>query len=377
MGTTAAVLPEQRRRGGRPPVSVHVTEEHRASLERISRAATSPQSAALRARVVLEAAGGEATTAIAAHLQVSVDLVSTWRGRFARQGLDGLQDRPRSGRPPRLTPVQRCEMVAVACEPAPQRDGLNGWTLDRLREEVEHRGIAKISRSHLHTLLARADLQPHKRKMWLHSPDPQFREKVAEIVGLYLDPPPGSTVLCVDEKTGMQATEHKHPERPARPGEPARCEFEYVRHGTQSLIAAFGVRDGTTLTHCGPTRTGDDLEAFMDEVAARTPGQVDVIWDNLNIHHGERWERFNARHGGRFHFHYTPLHASWVNQVELWFGVLQRRCLTRGSFPSVEALRTTVEAFVVYWNTKAKHPFRWSFTGFLRTAVTEGVAVEA
>jgi hypothetical protein len=267
--------------------------------------------------------------------------------------------------------------MAIACEPAPQQDGLNGWTLDRLREEAERRGVAKISRSHLHTVLARADLRPHKHKMWLHSPDPQFREKVADVVGLYVDPPEGSTVLCVDEKTGMQAVERKHPDRPARPGKPGRREFEYVRHGTQSLIAAFRVHDGTAWTHCGPTRTGDDLEAFMEETAARVPGRVDVIWDNLNIHHGERWDRFNARHGGRFHFHFTPLHASWVNQVELWFGVLQRRCLAKGSFPSVESLRAAVDAFVVYWNTKARHPFRWSFTGFPRAAAAPDLAVGA
>lgn len=346
-------------------------------LERTARAATSPQRAALRARVVLAAAAGESSSAIAARLRVSVDLVSTWRGRFARLGLAGLEDRPRSGRPSRLTPVERCGIMAVACEPAPEQDGLNGWTLDRLCEEVKRRGVAKIERSHLHTLLARADLRPHKHKMWLHSPDPLFREKVAEIVDLYLAPPEGSTVLCVDEKTGMQAIERKHPDRPARPGELARREFEYVRHGTQSLIAAFQVHDGVTWTHCGPTRKGDDLEAFMDGVAARIPGRVDVIWDNLNIHHGERWERFNARYGGRFHFHYTPLHASWVNQVELWFGILQRRCLAKGSFVSVEALRSAVEAFVVYWNTQAKHPFRWSFTGFAKATLSEGRAVEA
>ena len=137
-----------------------------------------------------------------------------------------------------------------------------------------------------------------------------------------------------------------------------------MRHGTQSLLAAFDPHHGDVLARCGPTRTGADLEAFMDEVAAKTPGEVIVIWDNLNIHHGERWERFNKRHGGRFRFLYTPLHASWVNQVELWFGVLQRRCLTRGSFASVEELRAAVLAFVSYWNETAGHPFHWSFTGY-------------
>jgi hypothetical protein len=200
--------------------------------------------------------------------------------------------------------------------------------------------------------------------VWLHSPDPQFREKVADIVELYLHPPPGSTVVCVDEKPGMQATQRKHPDRPCAPGQDGRREFEYIRHGTQTLLAGFLVHTGGVITRCGPTRTGEDLEAFMEVVAAEIPGPVDVVWDNLNIHHGERWEKFNARHRNRFRFHHTPLHASWVNQVELWFGVLQRRCLTKGSFRSVVELRNAVSVFVEYWNREAKHPFRWSFTGY-------------
>src|SRR6266542_1667699 len=138
-----------RRRGGRRPVAVSLTAEQREALERTARAATSPQREALRARVVLGAAAGESSQGIAARLGVSVDLVATWRGRFAREGLEGLVDRPRSGRPSRLTPLERCGIMSVACEPAPQKDGLNGWTLDRLRDEVGQRGIAKISRSHL------------------------------------------------------------------------------------------------------------------------------------------------------------------------------------------------------------------------------------
>jgi len=138
---------------------------------------------------------------------------------------------------------------------------VHGWTLDRIRDTLRAREIVDISRSHLHTLLRRADLRPHKNRMWLHSPDPAFREKVTEIVELYLRPPPGATVLCIDEKTGMQARERKHPDRPACPGRSGRHEFEYIRHGTQSLLAAFNIRDGAVLTHCGPTRTGADLEA--------------------------------------------------------------------------------------------------------------------
>ncbi len=349
---------------GRPPVAVSLTPVERAELQLRVHAATTPQRDALRAKVILAADDGESSSSIAERLKVSVDLVSTWRGRFARFGLDGLRDRLRSGRHAVLTAVQRCEMVAVACEPKAAQDGLNGWTLDLLREEIQRRGIARISRSHLHTILQRADLRPHKKRMWLHSPDPKFREKVTDIVEIYLNPPPGHTVLCIDEKTGMQAIERKHPDRPATPGQPARREFEYIRHGTQALFAAFDIQTGHVVQRCGPTRTGEDLEAFMEEIARTVAGPIEVVWDNLNIHHGERWEKFNKKHEDRFRFHYTPLHASWVNQVELWFGILQRRCLQNGSFKSVDELRAAVGAFVAYWNDKAKHPFRWSFTGY-------------
>lgn len=311
------------------------------------------------------ASEGRRTSDIARALRVSARTVARWRGRFARRRLEGLKDRPRSGRPPRIGPVTRCQIIAVACEPPPPEPGLNGWTLDRMVETLRQRGIVEISRSHLHTLLCRGDLKPHHSRMWLHSPDPLFREKVADIVALYLHPPAGAVVLSVDEKTGMQAIERKHPDRPARPGRRARREFEYIRHGTQALLSAFAVHDGEVTAACGPTRTGEDLEAFMEKLAARYPHRtVHVIWDNLNIHHGERWERFNARHDGRFVFHYTPLHASWVNQIELWFGILARRCLRQGSFESVEALRAAVLAFVEYWNSHSKKPFRWTFTGY-------------
>lgn len=356
-------------RRGRPAARVELTAEQRIALERRVGAATTPQRDALRARIVVLASNDELSSAIAGKLGVSVDSVSTWRGRFSRHGLEGLKDRPRCGRPAKLTPVQRCEIIATACKPAPEQNGTSGWTLDILRDEVlEQKIVAAISRSHLGTILRCADLRPHKKQMWLHSIDPKFREKATEIVNLYLKPSPGSTVVCVDEKTGMQAIERKHPDRPAKVGQLRRREFEYVRHGTQSLLAAFVVRSGEVITSCGATRTGDDLERFMETVAKEIPGIVDVVWDNLNIHHGERWERFNTRHENRFRFHYTPLHASWVNQVELWFGVLQRRCLSNASFTSVETLRGTIAKFVAYWNRKAKHPFRWSFTGYPRPA---------
>jgi hypothetical protein len=156
------------------------------------------------------------------------------------------------------------------------------------------------SRSSIHRILTNVDVQPHRFQLWLHSPDSLFREKVAEICALYLQPPPGSIVVSFDEKTGVQAIERKHPDRRSRPGRRVRQEFEYIRHGTQSLLATMNVHTGEVLANCGPMRTGDDMERHMDRVAARWPNvEIHVVLDNLNIHKGERWQRFNERHGQR------------------------------------------------------------------------------
>jgi transposase len=308
--------------------------------------------------------------AIAKELGVAPSTVCRWRGRLARDGLgedvsEALKDEWRSGRPRTISETTRMQVIATACDPLPDAQGLSGWTLDLLAEEFGVRGIAHISRSSVHRILREKDVQPHRQTIWLHSPDPKFVEKVDEIVPLYLEPPPGSVVLSFDEKTGIQAIERKHPDRPVQPGRFARHEFEYIRHGTQSLLATLNVHTGDVIADCGPTRTGDDMERHMERVAAHYPDvEVHVVLDNLNIHKGDRWVHFNARHGGRFHFHYTPLHASWVNQIEIFFGVLARRCLRRKSFRSIEELRAHLMAFIARWNTRDKKPFRWTFAGF-------------
>jgi len=174
-------------------------------------------------------------------------------------------------------------------------------------------------------------------------------------------------VLSIDEKTGMQALERRFPDKPPAPGRKRRREFEYKRHGTQSLLAAFNVHTGQVEAACGPTRSGQDLVQFMEHLAIVYPtGVVHVIWDCLNIHFDgaqNRWSEFNQRHGNRFVFHYTPKHASWVNQIECFFSILERQCLRHGSFSSVEELRATVLEFIAGWNTRAQ-PFRWTFTGY-------------
>ncbi len=308
---------------------------------------------------------GETTTAISQAVGVSVQTVSHWRTRLARQGLKGLQEAARPGRPRRIGPTQRLELLSLACEPA-ESQGRATPTLDELVGRAMQRGVVtQISRSHLQRILQAGDLRPHRVRQWLHSPDPQFRQKVNAICALYRQAPKGSVVLSVDEKTGIQAIERKHADRAPLPGRARRREFEYLRHGTQALIAALDVHSGRVMGRCTDRRTQADLVAFMEQVAVAHPmGRVHIVWDNLNTHRAQSvWDDFNDRHDHRFVFHFTPLHASWVNQIELLFGIYARRVLRHASHSSLGQLRARTDAFMAQRN-RAPKPFKWTFAGF-------------
>ena len=364
---------------GRPCVRLTLDAEQRAELQRRVRASTSCQRDALRARIVLACEDGGSATAVARRVGVHPRTVERWRDRFRRHGVRGLQDKPRRGAPTKFAPVTRLELIALACEPVERHAGKTTRTIAELVDEaIGRRLVDSIGWSSYQRLLADSELHPHRIQGWLHSPDPQFREKVTEITALYLQPPAGAVVLSIDEKTGMQALERRFPDRPAAPGRRRRREFEYTRHGTQSLLCAFEVHRGRVVAECGATRTAADLVRFLERIATLYPTEtVHVIWDNLNIHCDgaeQRWTAFNARHGQRFVFHYTPKHASWVNQVELFFSILQRQGLRDASFRSVADLQTAVLEFVAAWNRDRAHPFRWTFTGYPLQA---GAAVDA
>jgi transposase len=340
-------------------------------LEPLARSLTTPHRQVIRAQIVLLCARGLSTAEIARSVGCSERTVRKWRGRFAQvPTLDALKDRPRSGRPAVVPVATRCEVVKLACQ---RPEGSKArfrevWTLGSLQEALREETDCGLSRSEIRRILQAQDLRPHRMRLWLHSPDPEFQAKVERICQLYLEPPEGATVLCVDEKSGIQALERRYPTQSPRRGEPGRFEFEYRRHGTRTLLAAFETRTGQVFGHCGASRKAPDLLAFMEAVAERYPtGPVYVIWDNLNIHHGERWEVFNQRHGCRFHFVYTPLHASWVNQIEIWFGVLQRRILRYASFGSLEELEAALLGFLDHWNAYEAHPWKWTFRGQGRT----------
>ena len=360
---------------GRPAQRVKLSATDRRSLEALVRRSTEEQRAVFRAQIALMANRGDSTEAIAETLHTTVQTVSLWRGRVGKFGLAGLVERARSGRPRRITPAELLQVISLACEPA-EEGGRSTPTLDELVERSVERGVvSQISRSHLHRILVAGDLRPHRVQQWLHSPDPAFREKVNVICDLYRKAPKGSVVLSVDEKTSIQAVERKHLDRPSLPGRFRRREFEYVRHGTQTLMAALDVHTGHALSTCGDTRTQADLLTFMEQVAAAYPMQdIHVIWDNLNTHRSGVWTAFNERHGNRFRFHFTPIHASWVNQVELLFGVYTRRTLRNASHTSKAHLKARTDAFFEKRNENPK-PFKWSFRGYnLQTGEPKGSA---
>ena len=350
---------------GRQARVVKLSRSERKALEVLVRRGTAPQRDVVRAKIALMAHDGATNTTIAASLSMSLPSVSMWRGRVANQGVAGLREAQRPGRPRRINDVQRLQLLSLACEPAEAR-GRATPTLDELCERATGRGVVEhISRSHLQRILQAAEVRPHRVRQWLHSPDPQFREKVNAICALYRQAPKGSVVLSIDEKTGIQATERKHADRAPRPARVRRQEFEYIRHGTQALTAALDVHSGRVLARCTDRRTQDDLVAFMEEVARAYPkGRVHVVWDNLNTHRAYGvWKNFNARHGGRFVFHFTPLHASWVNQIELLFAIYARRILRHASHNSIAHLRQRTEDFIAQRNRSPK-PFKWTFAGF-------------
>jgi transposase len=319
---------------------------------------------AQRARIVLLAREGRGSEEIAGMVGWAV---RKWKARFAAApSLEALEDADRSGRPSKVPLSIRCQLVRLACE-RPNHEIMrfrDVWTYASLAGVLAAKTGYRLSTSEIGRILRFKEIRPHHIKQWLHSEDPDFLPKAEAVCDLYLNPPPGAVVVCVDEKP-MQALERRHPTHVSAEDGTVRYEYEYKRHGTQVLLAAFNIATGTVLGRVLPRRTAPALVDFMEELARRYPTQqVYVVWDNLNVHYDgkdDRWKKFNARHGGRFHFTYTPKHASWMNQVEIWFSILQRRIIRHGDFGSVAHQKDEVDGFIKHWNRREAHPFRWTW----------------
>jgi transposase len=352
-----------------PPAAPIVIPAHlRPRLKRLATSRTAPHREVERARIVELAARGWSNARIAARLGTSERLVRRWRGRFAADPrLQSLADRPRSGRPPEVPLQVRARLVSLACErvdddKTPFRVL---WSYAALQAALEADVGVRLSTSEIGRILRNAEIRPHRVRMWLNSQDPQFAEKCRVVCEHYVAPSVDTTVLCIDEKR-LFAHAHNPDLKPPGRHPTTRREFEWTRNGSSTLIAAFNTATGQVYGECRDRRTESDLVAFMEAVAARTPGKVVVIWDNLNVHYdgkSKRWTEFNERHGGRFTFVYTPKHASWLNQVECWFSILERRVLRHASFPDVRSLNARVTGFVEHWNEHEAHPFNWTFRG--------------
>ena len=339
----------------RKPTSLVLSGEQRAELERIVRASTSEQRLVTRARVGLFADEGVGNEGIAERVGLSPHKVGKWRRRIAEEGVAGLADRPRPGGPRRYGHDKRLEVFKTACSPPPE--GETSWTVRALAERV---GIGKTQ---THQILAAADLKPHQVRSWLTSLDPDFDTKQADVCGLYLHPPENAIVVSIDEKTSIQAKQPIRRELPVEPGQPARREFEYKRHGVQALLAALLVHSGKIVGNVYERTSRVEFIDFLDHLEAEIPAgkQVHAILDNLQVHKTPEvvaWLEANPR----WQFHFTPTHASWLNQIELWFSILSRRLLRRGTFTSQHDLRTQLLSFIERYNPTAK-PFAWTYQG--------------
>ena len=328
-----------------------LTAEEQGFLQAVVRRSTSAARDVFRAGVILRAAAGASNEQIAAAMQTRPATASKWRGRFLRQRLEGLQDAPRSGKPATYDRSSERRVLAQLDQPPPQ--GYARWNGALLAA-----ALPGISDDQIWRVLRKYGISLERRRSWCISTDPCFAQKAADVVGLYLHPPENAVVLSVDEKPHIQALERaqgwlKLPNGKALTG----FQHEYKRHGTTTLFAALEVATGLVKGDHYKRRRRTDFLDFMNSLVAAYPNrQLHVILDNLNTHKPKQ-DRWLARHKN-VHFHFTPTHASWLNQVEVWFSVLQHQSLAGASFTSPAKLRQHIDQFIAAYN-QAAHPFEW------------------
>jgi transposase len=341
-------------RTGRPMPPLSLTDDERETLERWARRRTTAQALALRARMVLASAVGKTNTTIARELRVKKQTVGKWRARFLVTRLDGLLDEPRPGAPRTITDAAVERVVTLTLESIP-RDATH-WSTRAMAAKV---GMSQTAISRIWRAFS---LKPHRTETFKLSKDPLFVEKVRDIVGLYLDPPDKALVLCVDEKSQIQALDRTQPLLPLRPGQVERRTHDYVRHGTTSLFAALAVKSGTIIGQCHRRHRAIEFRKFLDRIAAEVPARLDVhlILDNYGTHKAPRIRRWLARHP-RVHLHFTPTGASWMNLVERWFATLTDKQIRRGAHRSTRELEAAITRFVAISNEQPK-PFVWTKT---------------
>lgn len=339
---------------GRPIPPITLSPELRQELQSMTRARSLSQALAQRARIILLADNGLNNTTIARQLNLSNHCVGKWRRRFLAQGLVGLYDEPRLGGPRDITDEEVADLLDKTLRSKP-KDATH-WTVRGLAAET------KISKSTVHRVWRAFALQPHRQKHFKLSTDPFFVEKVRDIVGLYLNPPDKAMVLCVDEKSQVQALDRTQPVLPLGLGYVEGVTHDYVRHGTTTLFAALDIASGQVLTKCKTRHRHQEFLQFLRHIDENVPEDLDIhlVVDNYATHKHESVRRWLAARP-RYQVHYTPTYSSWLNQVEIWFNIITQRAIRRGTFRSVKELVAKIESFVAHYNTKSR-PFMWTAT---------------
>lgn len=337
----------------RPVRELKLSPTDRATLECWAKSRSVDAATSTRARIILMSSDRHTASEVADSLGVSERNVYKWIWRFDAEGITGLGDRPRKGRPPKIDEELAMEILTRTVETTPP--GMTHWSI-RLMSEA-----AKVSKHVVATIWKSAGLKPHRIKTLKISKDPAFAEKLVDVVGLYLNPPENALVLSVDEKTQIQALDRTQPMLPLRPGQVERRTHDYKRHGTASLYAALNVASGKVIGRLTKKHRASEFIEFLDVIERRTEaaGDVHVILDNSSTHTTPAVIAWLEAHP-RFTFHFTPTSASWLNAVETWFSALERRAIRRGSFTSVGELKASIRAYVRAHNAHQAKPFKWT-----------------
>jgi len=331
-----------------------LSKDQHLELSRIAQSRSLPAGYVFRAKLILMLAEGASYSSIKLRLGTTAPTISRWKQRFLATGLDGLDTAHPGQKPSVLTARLRARILAATRKPP--KDGSTHWSCRKLAAAL---GLSKDA---VHRVWREAGLKPHRLERYMASDDPDFETKAADIIGLYLNPPEHAAVFCVDEKTAIQALDRLDPVLPLSPGRVERHGFEYYRHGTLSLYAALETATGRVHGKTATRHTSQDFVAFLEEVVARCPAnqQIHIILDNLSAHKTRLVDEF-LQNNSRVHFHFTPTYSSWLNQVELWFGKIERDLIARGVFTSVNDLARKIRRYIQAYSANAK-PIQWKYS---------------
>lgn len=333
---------------------MHLTSDDEAELKTLARLSRGQRHAAFRARVILACATGKSNAEVGRQLRAAPHTVGKWRKRYLAKGIDGLLDEPRPGKPRQIGDAKIAEVVSKTLESTPE--GATHWSTRLMAEKIglSHSTVGRVWRAF--------GLKPHRTETFNLSNDPLLVEKVRDIVGLYMDPPANALVLCVDEKSQIQALDRTQPINPMLPGRTERRTPDYQRHGTTSLFAALDVATGNVIGTCYERHRATEFLAFLQIIEQRVPDglQIHLVMDNYATHKTPAIKSWLAKRP-HFQVHFTPTHGSWINQVERWFGLLTQRQIKRGSHTSVAQLEQAIEEFIHVTNASPK-PFKWVAT---------------